>query len=229
MTTNLKRYIISACVVVSLASGTLFLGLAQANDQQNQNNQPSNTHPKPMIVQIGPEGKTLLRGTVSAVAASSIIVKTWGGDWTVNIGSSTQLTPGGSMSQFKVGDFVGVQGMASTSGTFLIDATLVRNWTAKETEQNNKQEINKLMKEVSPRNWEGTASNTNAAGTSFTLTIDGVAYTINVAANAKVVNRSYFTIGLGDIKNGDTVRVWGPSSNNTITAYVVRDVSIAPQ
>ena len=60
---------------------------------------------------------------------------------------------------------------------------------------------------------------------SFTLTIDGTPYTVNVVAGAKIVNKNYGTISLSNISNGDTVRVWATVSGTTLTAYLARDVS----
>jgi len=61
---------------------------------------------------------------------------------------------------------------------------------------------------------------------SFTLTINGVANTVNVTSGAKVVNRNWLNIKVSDIKDGDNVRVWGTNDNGTITASIIRDVSI---
>jgi hypothetical protein len=77
---------------------------------------------------------------------------------------------------------------------------------------------------MAPKNYVGTAS--NVSDNSFTLTINGVANTVNVAPGAKIVNRNWITIKLSDIKDGDNVRVWGTNDNGTITASIVRDVSI---
>ena len=190
-----------------------------------------------MILQVNHNGKALMRGTIESVGTSSIMVKTWGGVWTVNIGSSAKLFPGTDMSQFKAGDFVGVQGQVSETAALTIDAAIVRNWTVKKAEvenkvierkerHNNAQEIRDVIKNESPKNWQGIASNVNVDAKSLTLTVAGTAYTVNLVTDAKIVSQSFLTINFADVKNGDTVRVWGPISGTTISAYVVRDISI---
>lgn len=190
-----------------------------------------------MVLQVNHQGKALMRGTIESVGTGSIVVKTWGGSWTVNIGSSARLLPGTDISKFKAGDFVGVQGQVSETAALTIDAAIVRNWTVKKAEvenkiierkerHNNVQEIRDVIKTESPKNWEGTASNINVSGNSLTLTIGGIAYTVNIVADAQIVNKSFLAISLSTIKEGDKVRVWGPVSGTTISAYVIRDVSI---
>ena len=226
---NTKKYLASAAVAATMFASVFSLASANITGKVNLDiNLKSGTHPQPMVVQISPNGKTLVRGTIVAMASNSLTVKSWGGNWIVNVSGDTKIMPVSDMSKFKVGDFVGVQGMVNESNTtWMVDATLVRNWSIKEEAQGNKEAIKQLMKEGVPRNWQGTAS--NVSGSSLTLTIDGVAYTVNLTANAKVVNKQYVTLGFSSIQNGDTVRVWGPLSGTTITASVVRDVSISAQ
>ncbi len=190
-----------------------------------------------MVLQIGPNGNVLLRGTVSAVGTNSLTVKSWGGDWVVNVASSTQLMPNTGMTQFKVGEFVGVEGSVNTGSAWTINAKLVRNWTAKKVEHednvkarqerhNNEQEVKNVIKNESPKNWQGTASNINVDAKTFTLTVDGSAYTVQLVSDATTVNQGFLSVGFANVKAGDTVRVWGPISGTTISAYVLRDISI---
>ena len=127
-----KKILIGAGAVATILIGGASLVIAQ-NDTSIQPSTTvvSDSRPQPMIVNIGPGGKTLLRGEIKTVGSSSLTVKSWGGDWIINISSSTQLMPKTDISQFAVGDFIGVQGMVNQSASLTIDATLVRNWTAK--------------------------------------------------------------------------------------------------
>lgn len=178
------------------------------------------------VVEIGPAGRTLLRGTVGAVGTNSLTVKSWGGDWVINISSDTKLTPRADLAQFAVGDFVGVQGVASQSAAWTIDAKLVRNWTDKKEIRDDKKEVRDLIKSVSAKNWQGIASNVDVTAKILTLTIDGQAYSIVLASGAKVVDVKFMAMDFNLIKNGDTVRVYGPAVDTTITALVVRDISV---
>ncbi|MBX4200919.1 hypothetical protein KW786_02200 [Candidatus Parcubacteria bacterium] len=227
---NTQKYIVSLSLAAVLLAGGASLVVAE------ENRVPAGTvvlpgapsTEKQMVLEVGPKGNVLLRGTVVSVGTATVVVKSWGGDWTVNVSSSTQLLPLSAMSQFKVGDFVGAQGMMNTGAAWTVDAKVVRDWSAKKEAQETKKEINDIIKSVSPRNWQGIASNINASANTFTLTIDGVAYTVNLAAGAKVVNDGYGVMNLADIKSGDIVRIYATISGTTATAYVVRDPAIKP-
>jgi hypothetical protein len=183
------------------------------------------------ILQVGPEGRVLMRGTIASVANGVLTVNSWGGVWTVNAGSGVKVLPeaaGNDLTQFKTGDFVGVQGTVSQSANWTIDATLIRDWTYRQVvnqeRQQNIRSENALRKSSTPRNYVGTASNVN--GNSFTLTVNGVAYTVNVVSGAEVVNRNWLTMPLSSIQSGDNVRAWGVNASGTISASIVRDVSV---
>lgn len=218
---NIKKYIVITSAVLMLAGSGAF-----AQEAVTVMVKPN----LPMVLEIGPGGRALLRGTVSVAGANSLTVKSWGGDWVVNVGTSTKLAPRTDIAQFQVGDFVGVHGIASQSASWTIDATLVRNWTerkeARQEMKDNKKEVKDLIKSVAPRNWEGVASNVNLEAKTLTLTVDGTAYAVVLASGAKIVNEKFAVIDFSLLKNGDKIRVHGPLADTTITAVVVRDVSV---
>jgi len=84
----------------------------------------------PMMVNIGPAGNVLLRGTITgAPGTDSLVVKSWGGSWTINVLSSTNiLSSTKTLADFKDGDVVGVLGSISADGDFSIDARILRAW-----------------------------------------------------------------------------------------------------
>jgi hypothetical protein len=186
---------------------------------------------EPMILQIGVAGKVLLRGTIVSVSTNSITVKSWGGDWTINVPTSAQVLPQGiALSSFQVGDFIGVQGTINQGANWTIDATLVRDWTARQVMtqeiKQNVQSVRQEMQANTPRILQGTLS--NLTGQSFTLTTsNGTAYSVTVASGAKVLKNNWVTLDLTQVQNGDMVRVWGPVSSSTVSAEVFRDTSIA--
>ncbi len=134
----------------------------------------------PIVVQIGSNGNILLRGTIDAVATNALTVKSWGGEWTVNISSSTHLTPGNSISQFKAGDFVGVQGSISKTASWTVDATVVRDWTVGQNAQ-----IHTINDQV-PVSRTGTVESKNTSNNSFTFISAGKKYTVYVTTGAKI-------------------------------------------
>jgi hypothetical protein len=222
-----KVSIISALI---LAAAVIAPALAQTT-ATSEPAKSAPAMPSQMVLQVGPAGKILLRGTIDAISNGSLTVKSWGGDWTVNVSNNTQVLPaaaGNDITKFKQGDFVGIQGTVSTTANWTIDAAVVRDWTyrkeVRQEMQQNQQSIRKLMQSETPRNYQGTAS--AISDSSFTLTVNGTAYTIKVSSGAKIVNRNWLSMPLTDIRNGDTVRVWGTNDNGTITASIVRDVSL---
>lgn len=183
------------------------------------------------ILQIGPSGKTLLRGTIVSAASGSLTVKSWGGEWTVSVPASASVLPQGTaLSSFQTGDFVGVQGTVDGTAAWTVDATLVRDWTARAalTQQikTNAAELQQVMA-AGPRNTQGTLSALNASAQSFTLTTgNGTAYAVTLNPGALLLASNRATLSLSQVSNGDTVRVYGPVSSSTIAASVFRDVSV---
>ncbi|MCL4405310.1 hypothetical protein M1295_01930 [Patescibacteria group bacterium] len=185
-----------------------------------------------MVLQVGPGGKVLMRGTIASASSGALTVNSWGGVWTVNVGSAVQVLPtaaGNDLTKFKAGDFVGILGTVSQSAPWTIDATLVRDWTYRsavtQQEKQNANEASQIKKASEPRDYVGTASS-SVSGNSFTFMVDGMPYTVNVDPNAEVVNRNWVGLTPAGIQNGDNVRVWGTSASGTISAQIIRDVSI---
>ncbi len=193
--------------------------------------QTTTSNPMPMVLHVGVNGNVLLRGTVSSVSAGWLTVKSWGGYWTVNVPSSAQVFPSGTaLTSFQQGDFVGVIGSIDSSAGFTVDATIVRDWTArtamKQQIQANVQQARTLMSNR-PRVTQGTLSNFDAANATFTLTTAaGTAYSVTLNSGAETIGRNWATISLSQANNGDTVRVYGTVSSSTIAASVFRDVSV---
>lgn len=184
-----------------------------------------------MTLQIGPGGKALLRGTVSAVSTGSVTVKSWGGDWTVNVPMTASVLPQGSaLSNFKTGDFVGVQGMVDSSAGWTVNASLIRDWTEravmKQDVKTNVQAVHTTMTS-GPRIVQGTLSNLDATAQTFTLTnAAGTAYSVSLSSGAKILGKNFATIDLSKVTSGDTVRVYGTVSNSSISAVIFRDISV---
>ncbi len=223
MITNSKKYIAVAGLATALLSGAM---MVSAQDSPTATAAKVN---QKMVLEVGPAGRTLMRGTVTVVGTNSLTVKSWGGDWVVNVSASTKLAPRVDMSQFQVGDFVGVQGLMSTSAAWTIDASFVRNWTErkeiKAEVKENREGIKAVIKAITARNWEGVVVGDVNADGSFKLQVGSATYDIKMATGAKVVDKGYVTLSPSSIKAGHTVRVYGPAADTTITASVVRDVS----
>ena len=87
--------------------------------------------PAPMVLSIDTNGMGRIRGVVTSVGTSSIMIAAWGGVWTITTNGATSVLPGGSsVSDIHVGDFIGVMGMVSEDGP-MVAATLIRDWSSK--------------------------------------------------------------------------------------------------
>ena len=183
------------------------------------------------VLNVGAAGKVLLRGTIKAVTSSSITVTSWGGDWTVNVSASAQVMPQGvALSSFQVGDFVGVQGTVNQSSSWTVDASLVRDWTARaalsQEIKTNVQAAHATMSGAAHVT-EGTLSGLDATTQTFTLTTPaGTAYTVTLSSGAEIIGKNWATIKLAQANSGDMVRVFGTVSGTVITGSVFRDVTV---
>ncbi len=196
------------------------------------------SHGKNMQLEIGPAGRATIRGTLVSVGSDSLVLKSWGGNWTIRVSSSTEILPKVvatsspvGLAAFTAGDFVGVNGRVVTDQNWTVDAKVVKDWSIRRVIEETRKEIKKIEKQEKKeergergQNREGIAS--NVSSTSFGLTIDQTLYTVNISSSTRIVNRDFFNIGFTDIRNGDRVRVFGSASGTIVTAEVVRDVSL---
>ena len=182
----------------------------------------------PMVLQIGPKGAVLLRGTIDSVSSGSVTVKSWGGDWTVNVPASASVLPQGTaLSDMKQGDFVGVQGTVDSTANFTVDAKLIRDWTERQAVRQEIRSNVQAVRATMSRIVQGTLSNLDATAETFTLTnAAGTAYSVSLSSGAKVIGKNFTTIQLSQATNGDMVRVYGTVASSTISASIFRDVSV---
>ena len=147
-----------------------------------------------MMVTISASGQANLAGTLKSMTSTTLTVASWGGDWTVNVSSTTKLSrknDGKSMlSEFAVGDMIRVEGKASTTGLWTIDAKKVWDSSIE------------LRSDL-----RGTIS--NLSGSTFTLTTKkGVAVAVTLNADAKIMLMGK-TATSADLSNGMMVTVVG--------------------
>jgi hypothetical protein len=189
-------------------------------------------------LEIGPSGRVLLRGNLDSVSGNTLKVKSWGGIWTVRVPAGAEVLAHDAritdLTQLQSGDYVGVQGLVSSTEIMTIDGKVVRNWTERKRIMQDKKDNEKLWKRLikdtrnddlmSDRIVEGTVGTTS--GNSFTLTDGGVTITVNTTASTKFIDKNWASITLADIKIGNRVRVFGDVTGATsITAEVVRNTS----
>lgn len=107
-----------------LVGAVVLAGALVTNAQAAPAAGPAPTALPLMAVQMDRDGRALLLGVVVGVASSSLTVLSWGGTWTVQVGSSTEMLPRamGALSDFQVGDRVGVAGTASADRDWTIQA-----------------------------------------------------------------------------------------------------------
>ena len=221
-----KKVMATLGIIGFLAS----VGVAFAQTTTTTTTAPT-TSSQPMVLQVNKNGNVLLRGTVSSVSSSSVTVKSWGGDWIINVSSSAKVLPqGAAVSSFQTGDFVGVQGTVDSSASWTINATLIRDWAARHALSQqikaNVQSVNTAMTS-GPRIIQGKLSSLDATAQTFTLTnAGGTVYSVSLASGAKILGKNFATIDLSKVSEGDTVRVYGTVASSAIDASVFRDVSV---
>ncbi len=224
----MKKFMLAAGTVGLLAAASV--AFAQTASTTVTTAVTSPTPSQRMVLQVGPAGKVLLRGTVDSVSATSITVKSWGGGWTINIPASAQVMPQGlALSGFQQGDFVGVQGTINSSASWTVDATLVRDWTQRQAInqeiKQNVQTVRQTIQAGTARNLQGTVS--SLSGESFTLTAtNGTAYSVSLSSSAQIYQKHFLSVPFTQVQNGDTVRIWGTVSSSTVTASIFRDLSL---
>jgi hypothetical protein len=224
-----KAQVLGVLIVTFLLGATV--GLAQETSQSATSSAPvvKPKHPV-MIVQIGPAGNALIRGTVTSVGSDSLTVKSWGGEWTVKIEKDTKFLPQGlTLDQIKTGDLVGLNGKVNSEETLTVHATLIRDWTErkliKEEIKQNIKEVKEIKKETTPRTHILTVESVDQANNTITAKMNGQTITVKIH-NTKLIDRNWRTITLDKIQSNDKIRVYGILSGNTLEASVIRDISI---
>ncbi|MDE2079594.1 MAG: hypothetical protein KGI73_04395 [Patescibacteria group bacterium] len=228
-----KKLIVAASIVGLFASAGVAFAQATATTltPTTTTTAPATTVSQQPVLNVAASGNVLLRGTVVSTGSGTVTVKSWGGDWTVNVPASAAVLPSGTaLSSFQAGDFVGVQGTVNSSANWTVDATLIRDWTVRaalrQQIKTNVQQAHTTMSS-GPRVTQGTLSNLEATAQTFTLTTSaGTAYTVTLGSGAELIGKNWATITLSQVNTGDTVRVYGTVSGSAITASVFRDVTV---
>ena len=125
----MKKYLIIATTAAFSLAG-LASGIAFAETTATAT--PAVTVPTiggPVMINIDQNGHAMLRGQLESIGADFFVVKSWGANLKVKVSSATHIvSKNSSLSDFKVGDIVGVLGNVSEDGSFIINADTVREW-----------------------------------------------------------------------------------------------------
>jgi hypothetical protein len=160
----------------------------------------------------------------------------------------------GDVSGIMPGDFVGVDGVVAPDQVWTVNAADVRDWTkapiattgdmtSADTGASTDTTVSPPPADVTTPTdtsstsatglsagdtlFVGTASNVDASSSSFTLTdASGNTYTVSTTPDATIWDSSSNAQTLGNIQDGDSIRLDGVESGTSITADVVRDTSI---
>ena len=107
---NKKAIIASALVLVATVAVPVFA--QTTNMTPTTAVTPATTASEQPILEVGAAGKVLMRGTIASISSTTLTVNSWGGTWTVDLASGAEILPAtanSNLSQFSVGDFVGVR------------------------------------------------------------------------------------------------------------------------
>lgn len=252
------RYIIGALAALSLAAFATSAAAQSATttgDGTATTTPPSATTtppaPAPVLdaagewkLEIGPKGSALLRGNIVSVSGNSVVMKTWGGTWTILVGSGAEVLPrrgqAANLSDFLPGDYIGVSGVMSETDSSTVIAKVVRNRTEARREnierKDNKEALEKRLKEEKEKREdmlaslgrivEGRVSSIATTTQSFMMTVKDKSYDVTTGSSTKFVDEKWRTITFADIAVDHKIRVFGIVSASTISAEVVRDTSL---
>ncbi|EKE20397.1 MAG: hypothetical protein ACD_8C00006G0009 [uncultured bacterium] len=67
---------------------------------------------------------------------------------------------------------------------------------------------------------------TTISANSFTVTSGNKSFTVNIAPETKILNRTWNEIALSEIEEGHKIRIAGTISGSTISAKTIRDISL---
>lgn len=199
-------------VLTAVAGGVvamaIMVSLAAAQTGENEKKGENGALSAKMSVMINASGRAQLNGTVVSVASTSVVVKSWGGNWTVDTsGPDVKILRrfGGAsnLAEFVAGDYVSVLGTVSDSATWTIVAKNVRDMS------------------IQARNASFTGTISNLNGNSFTLSTKGRGnVAVTLAADAKISIVGSTSTGAAALANGMTVGVSGvwDRTQSTVTA-----------
>lgn len=118
-------------LAASMTGGVAMQGDSMMHNDKTPSSMMMMHPPAPMILTVTGDGTGRLRGVVVSVSATSTTVAGWGGIWTIHVVSDTKMLPKGtSLSDIKVGDFIGAMGTVSEDSPTMT-ASIIRDWTAK--------------------------------------------------------------------------------------------------
>lgn len=203
----MRKAIAAASLIAALGMAAALPAGAEMNASSTASNQ---SH---MAVNINPAGRAHLEGTVVSASTSSLVVASWGGNWTVNIGADTKVNAGktqASSTQIKAGDRVIVNGSIVSGSGLSLNAKTVNDVSLAAAAS--------LVKEAR-KGVSGVISNLNAAARSFTLTLkNGSQVIVSLANDASLRIGKTVTSTLSGLANGERVNVSGSldQSNNTL-------------
>lgn len=166
-------------------------------------------------VNVSPKGEVTVRGTVTTVGTSNLVLKSWGGDWTVTVGATTKLNSraNGSiaLADIKVGDVVMVHGSMKAGAGLSVEARQIKDQFIPD-------------RAVAAR---GTIASIGA--NTLTVKSNETTWTVNTTASTKFTSKFEVSTTLAVMKVGDEVMVKGvmaTGATNTINASEVKDMSL---
>ncbi len=224
MQKTLKTYIGTSALVLSLVAVMPFAALAHnnSNDEDNRGNDRNHDSVaiRPQVdvrqtVQINPNGDVTLKGAVGSVGSTSLVVKSWGGDWTVNVASGAKLNSRANaviaLTDIKAGDVVMVHGVMKAGAGLSIDARQVKDQFIPD-------------RSVAVR---GTIASIGA--NTLTVKSGDATWTVNTTSATKFTSKFDIATTLAAMKVGDDVTVKGAvvaGSTTTVNATDVKDASL---
>lgn len=155
------------------------------------------------LVNINPSGGAVLSGKLKSKNLDSLVISSWGGDWAINIASTTKITKRTdgkvNLSDLLVGDMLQITGKVNTTSPWTVNARAVKDGSF----QTRNATLN------------GVISNLKSDSLTLTTKKNGVVQVaINTSTKILVGN---LTVPSTTLMNGLSVSVSGVLSTQTTT------------
>lgn len=205
-----NKLLVGSLALLTIATTASF-AFADNGGTNNGNQGGGKTAMTQMMVNIGPNGNTQLRGTLSSITGNTLNIASWGGTWVVDVTNAKFTGKGGGaagtgLSQFQTGDWITVMGTAGTSTAWSVTAKQVRD----ESLQVKKASVSGTISDLSGSNF--TLSGKNGKTSNVTVNADGKIWVGGVISTVSGLSNGLFAQVGG---------VWN-RAQDTILASMVR-------
>lgn len=210
MNKQLKSYLGAGAMVMSLLVLMPFSAFASNGKEKDHSVTIRPQVEVSQSVDVNNKGAVTLRGTVVSVAAGSMVVKSWGGDWTVLVGADAKINSRANgtiaLADIKIGDFVMVHGAMKPNAGLSIQARQVKDHF------------------IPDRSVVLRGTIASIGSNTLTVKSNDTIWTVNTGTTTKFTSKFEVATTLAAMKVGDNVMVKGAVASGAVTTIVASEV-----